>query len=137
MLRGPKWPWPLRKVRKASISPEERDLFERCGETVISMQVTGSFTANVEHAKSWLTERADYHERREQWISGRDFFLEIVIIVLIGWEIHQGREQAKSLQHMDTSTAATANAMQTARDSLKSLADAQNETLRIHPSGTG
>jgi hypothetical protein len=128
---SPRWPWPLRKVRQANIPDTDRDIFERYGETVISMQVSGSFTANPVHARAWLTERADYHERRERWISGRDLFLDIVIIALIGWEIYEGRQQAKVLQHMDNSTAATATAMQTARDSLKSLADAQNEALKI------
>ena len=118
---SPKWPWPLRKVRKADIHKEERDLFERSGETVTSMQVAGSFTGNVDHAKAWLTERADYHERREQWISGRDLFLDIVIILLIGWEIRMSyraerlqndnfREEKAVFENLQSSSAATADA---------------------------
>jgi hypothetical protein len=128
---SPRWPWPLRKVRIADIPKGARDYFERYGETVISMQVSGDFAANAEHARAWLTERADYHERRERWISGRDLLLDIAIIALIGWEIYEGSQQAKVLQHMDSSTGDTASAMRAARDSLKSLADAQAASLKI------
>jgi|HubBroStandDraft_6_1064221.scaffolds.fasta_scaffold13708_2 hypothetical protein len=128
---SPMWPWPLRRVRKANIPDTERDYFERYGENVIAMMVSSGFTGNVANARDWLTERADARERRERWISGRDLFLEIVIIALIGWEIHEGRQQAKVLEHMDSTSGDTASAMKTARDSLKSLADAQNEALKI------
>jgi len=74
---SPKWSWPLRKVRKAKIPKEDRDYFERYGENVISMKVSGSFDQDEQHARAWLTERADYHERREQWISARDLFLDL------------------------------------------------------------
>src|SRR5712692_10977782 len=90
---SPRWPWPLRKVRKANIPNGARDFFERYGETVISMKVSGSFDQDVEHARAWLTERADYHERREQWISARDLILDLVIIGLIGWEIRMSYRQ--------------------------------------------
>src|SRR6266478_6592003 len=80
---SPRWPWPLRKVRKADIPNTERDLFERYGETVISMQVRGSFVEDAEHARAWLTERADYQERRERIT----LLLEIVVVLLILGEI--------------------------------------------------
>jgi len=131
----PKW-W-LRKVRKANIPVTERDICERYGENTIAQTLASGHTPRskdlqviyhtdetVQHARDWLTERADYHERRERWISGRDFFLEIVIIALIGWEIHEGRQQAKVLQHMDTSAAATSA-------SLQRLVAAQDASLKI------
>ncbi len=133
------------KIRRAKdISATERDTCERYGEHVIGTMLAGGFSPKPadllglyhteetrQHARDWLTERADYRERRDRWISGRDFVLEIVIIVLIGWEIHEGRQQAKVLEHMDRSTGDTASAMQAARDSLKSLADSQNASLKI------
>src|SRR6266852_1556368 len=134
---SPTWPWPLRKVRKADIPKEERDLFERYGETVISMQVSGGFTQDVEHAKAWLTERADYHERREQWLSTRELILEIVIIALIGWEIHMSyrqeglqsqdfEKQQQVLTNLQSSSAATANTL----TALQRTAELTNTTLQ-------
>ena len=78
-----------------------------------------------QHARDWLTERSDSYERHEQWRA----IQEIVVIVLIGWEIHDGRQQARLLQHLDTSAAATASAMTAASSSLQSLADAQAKSL--------
>jgi len=132
---SPKWPWPLRKVRKADISASDRDFFERYGETVISMKVSGSLDQDEGHARAWLTERADYHERREQWISARDLILDLVIIGLIGWEInmsyrqerHQSQDfekQQKALTNLQNSSAATS-------DSLHKLVAAQDASLKI------
>jgi hypothetical protein len=41
------------------------------------------------HARDWLTESIDVRDYKERWwVSRRDFLLEAVVIVLIGWEIH-------------------------------------------------
>jgi hypothetical protein len=47
------------------------------------MQASGSFEQDAEHARAWLTERADYHERREQIT----LFIEIAVALLILGEI--------------------------------------------------
>jgi len=86
----------LRKVRKANIPPEERDLFERYGENVIGIVLASGLNpgtgelyklygdANAKaHARDWLTERSDAHEFREQRLE----ILEWSIVVLIVFEI--------------------------------------------------
>jgi hypothetical protein len=87
--------WWLRKVRKADIPEADRDTFERFGEPVIGMLLAGGFSpplpelaqiyadkAKQEHARDWLTERSDAHERREQ----RQETLEwaVLIFVVVG-----------------------------------------------------
>ena len=61
--------------------------------------------------------------------------IEIVLSVYGLWEGHQqGRlmeKQTAALTHMDSSAAATAAAIEAARDSLKSLAAAQDASLKI------
>jgi hypothetical protein len=131
---SPRWPWPLRKVREANIPAAERDLFERYGETVISMQVRGSFVEDAEHARAWLTERADYQERQ----GSITFALEIVVVVLIGGEIllalWQGHLQSRNfddqqqvLTNLQTSSAATAKTL----TSLQSATESMNTTLQM------
>jgi hypothetical protein len=85
-----------RKVRKADIPKERRDLFESCGETVVQLTVTSGHAPaskdlqdiynNVEHARSyaegWLTEMGDRRANKE-W---RLEFVEwaILIFVIVG-----------------------------------------------------
>jgi cytoskeletal protein RodZ len=134
---SPRWPWPLRTVRKANITDSERDYFERYGENVVAMMASSGFEGNVEHARAWLTERADSHERREQWISGRDLILDLVIIVLIGWEIRMSyrqerlqsqdfEKQQQVLTNLQSSSAATANTL----IALQRTAELTNTTLQ-------
>jgi len=56
------------------------------------MMASSGFTGNVEHARAWLTERADSRERRER----TTFSLEIVVVLLIGGEIVLGLWQDTS-----------------------------------------
>jgi len=80
--------------------------------------------------------------KRNEEIAERDFRLERLVVWLIAAEIfvslvfgcfgiYEGIKQANVLDRMDTSAAATATAMQTARDSLKTLSDAQAASLKI------
>lgn len=136
---SPRWPWPLRKVRKAKITDAERDYFERYGESVVAMMVSSGFDGNVEHARDWLTERADSRERREQWTSVRDLFLEMVIIALIGWEIWLGYQEAdrqsknfqkqqQVLTNLEQSSAATTATLQLMNAALEqSLATSKSQ----------
>src|SRR5437868_3547522 len=94
-------------IRKAKISTEDRELFQRYGESVISQVVAriasplqadlSEILQNKEKwlaARDWLTERADAADRRAR----RDLALELLIILLIGAEIilalWEGNKQA-------------------------------------------
>jgi hypothetical protein len=106
--------WKLVGIRLAeTISSEERDVLERYGEQVIGTMIAGGFSPDHDDlrpfqrdanslvgARAWLTERSDLRDWRDRWVSGRDLVLEIVVIALIGWEIHVGivgdRQQAES-----------------------------------------
>ncbi|HEV1993888.1 MAG TPA: hypothetical protein VGR03_06130 [Candidatus Acidoferrum sp.] len=125
---------PSPKSRKANISPAEREIFERYGETVIAMQVAGSFDQNVEHARDWLTERTRSRQRREQIT----FALEIVVVLLIGGEIllslwggHQQSQnfdkQQQILTNLQNSSAATAKTL----TSLQSATESMNTILQM------
>jgi hypothetical protein len=97
---------------------------------------------SLTEADFYLKALASRHDAR---IAQRDFLMEVAVIALIGieivlsvyglWEGHQQgkliEKQTMALTHMDTSSAATATAMQAARDSLKSLAEAQAASLKI------
>jgi len=128
------WPWPQRKARKTDIPAEERELFERYGETVISMQVSGSFVQNVEHARDWLTERTRSRQRRETIT----FVLEIAVVLLILgeillalWQEHlQSRnfnEQQQVLTNLQKSSEATAKTL----TSLQSATESMNTILQM------
>src|SRR5262249_23760063 len=90
----PMWMW--RKVRRADISKADRDLFERFGETVIAMVLAGGLTpqepqlatihTNVEtrsHARDWLTERGDLHERHEDRIELVEWAILLFVIISV------------------------------------------------------
>jgi hypothetical protein len=148
----------LVRIRKAHIPQAERDVMDRYGENVIAQMLSGGSTprakelhpvyqtdAKVKHAARWLTERADSRERRDQWISTRDFILEIVVIALIGWEIRLGYQQARLqsqefgkqsqefdkqqqiLTNLEKSSTATANTLV----SLQRTTELMNTTLQM------
>src|SRR6266446_9941300 len=92
-----------RTVRKAQISKEDRDLFERYGEAVIGSVLAGgtcpsapelqifvpgniclpSNPGKCTEARDWLTECRDAHERHEQRLET----IEIGVVALISLEI--------------------------------------------------
>lgn len=85
-----------RKIRKANIPNNERDLLERYGENVVGMVLANSYTPAAgelyrlqgdqimkANARDWLTERGDAHEQREQRLE----ILEWAIVGLIIVEI--------------------------------------------------
>jgi hypothetical protein len=150
------WPWNWRKVRKARISKEDRDLFERYGETVVASILASNPSTTEIHAyiagqdyepssqgrrpaaRDWLTECRDAHELREQRVET----VEIGVVALITLEIllsfifgaigiYEGLKQGEALDRMARSTADTAATMQTVRDELKSLAADQAKTREI------
>jgi len=85
-----------RNVRKAENIPQEhRDLFERCGETVVQLTVTSGHTPastdlqriynNVDHARSsaevWLTEMGDRRANKERRLEFVEWAILIFVIV--------------------------------------------------------
>src|SRR5882724_5816255 len=72
--------------------------------------------------RAWLAEQLSIREYRERWIPIRDFVLEIVVIALIGWEIHLGYKQEEQqssnfeaqqriLTNLNTSSKSTADTL--------------------------
>jgi hypothetical protein len=97
--------WWWRKVRKAKIPADERDFFERLGETVIQLAITSGLTPRSEslrgiygkadtlkHAEEWLTERGDLREQHEQRLETVEWAILIFVVFgviadfkLAGW----------------------------------------------------
>ena len=96
-----------------------------------------------QHARDWLTEAADVREFKDRWVSGRDLVLEIVVIALIGWEIHMGyrqetqqsknfADQQRVLTNLGDSSKATADIL----TSLKATTEAMNESVKRSAAAT-
>lgn len=139
--------WPLRQFRKADIPPGLRDICERYGEDVIGMtlasglgprakdlQTVYATDETIEHARTWLTERG----RSRRWRDRITLSLEIVVVLLIGWEIYLGyqqerlqsrnsKEQQQVLTNLQTSSAATAKTF----TSLQSATESMNTILQM------
>jgi hypothetical protein len=138
-------------VRIASdITEKERDIFESYGEQTISTMLAGGLPPSTQdlrdiyisefakrHARDWLTEVADLREFKDRWVSGRDLFLELVVIALIGWEIFMGYQQERMqsknfidqqriLKDMEESSKATAGTLA----SLKSTTEIMNQSVQ-------
>jgi hypothetical protein len=67
--------------------------------------------------------------RHDSWISLRDLILELVIIALIGWEVHEGNRQFDLLGAMNRNTAATVAAMNNLRQDQQASLATQKTTL--------
>ena len=92
----------FREVREARITPERRDIFERYGETVIQLVITGGFTppsptlqpiyTNVDgirdDAEIWLRERADITANKECRLELVEW--AVLIFVIIGVVVDVG-----------------------------------------------
>ena len=147
--------WKLVGIRLAEeISPEERDVLERYGEQVIGTMIAGGFSPDHDDlrpfervansrlgARAWLTERSDIREWRDRWVSGRDLFLEIVVIALIGWEIHVGvvgdrqqdnsfRKQQDILTNLQESSKHTADILSALKTTTETMSQTSAEQLR-------
>jgi hypothetical protein len=152
-------------IRKAEqISGHDRETCARYGEHVIGTMLAGGLAPKSEDllaiyqsetsrqsARDWLTERADYYERWEEWRSLRELLLEGAVIGLILIEIllsivfgtigicegvKQGQvldRQATLLEHMDraaSDTAATVHALKTDQEKSVERLKEMNENLR-------
>lgn len=98
----------------------------------------GQNPGKVNQARSWLTERRDAQERREQRLEAIEIGVVALITVEIllsfifgGVGIYEGLKQGQALDHMDSSADATATTMQTVRDELKSFAADQAKMREI------
>jgi len=84
------------QLRKADIPTDERDMFERVGESGLQLTLAGGFhpkadelgriyssdTAVIRHAQEWLTERADLRARHEWRLERLEW--AILIFVILG-----------------------------------------------------
>jgi hypothetical protein len=70
--------------------------------------------------------------RSDSWVSIRDLILEIIVIGLIGWEIHMGYRQAadeatefaqqqKIFQNLETSSQATADTLTALKTTMQAM----------------
>jgi hypothetical protein len=75
-------------------------------------------------------------ENRRYWLG---VLIEVLVVLLIGWELKEGYKQADVLEKLRASTEATATAMASTRDSLKSLErlNEMNEKLQASLTQTG
>ena len=123
-------------VRFMYVPDSVRETCDRYGEQVIGAMLAGGFnppTADLQFvyqseirrqdARDWLTERNSIREYRERWIPLRDLILELAVILLIGWEIYEGRSQAEILNKMKASGEATAHAAQESLNAAKKSMD--------------
>jgi hypothetical protein len=96
--------WWWRKVRKANIPREARDLFEQIGESCVQLILTSGFNPRAENfrkiynndeyikdVEAWLTERGDSRELHEQRLETVEW--AILIFVVLGviadsWKLH-------------------------------------------------
>jgi hypothetical protein len=102
-----RWRWT--KVQRANLPQDERDLLERCGSDLIRMMlVSGLHPALPElsatygspekkaRAATWLTEKAQQAERREERLET----VEVAILVLVGLEVlHDFGPFIKAIPH--------------------------------------
>jgi hypothetical protein len=138
-LATPAWPLPFRR-RQSNITDAERETFERYGETIIAMQVRGSFVEDPEHAGEWLKERATSRQRRESIT----FALEVVVVVLIGGEIllalwqehlqslnfNDQQQVLTNLQNSSAETAKTLTSVRSATESMNAILQLQLDALK-------
>jgi hypothetical protein len=86
-------------------------------------------------AQFYIQERDRRHDSR---IGLRDLILELVIIALIGWEVHEGNKQFDLLKKMNDNTAATTAATgqlrQAQLDSLATLKDSLQAMNEVNKS---
>jgi len=96
--------------------------------------LTGTYQAPLDDAgKLRLLLEAQFYlaavaRKRDERVARRDFWMEVAVIALIGFEIilsliglHDGNQQASILVHMDKSAGDTALAMKATKESLETL----------------
>ena len=91
------------RVRKAAIPLGDRDTFERYGETVMGILLTGGLNQIAEEliniygdktkhpfVRDWLTERSDLREGRErrmEFVEWAIFIFVVLGVVVEGWQL--------------------------------------------------
>src|SRR6267142_1609523 len=137
---------PPPKTPTPEIPGELEKTCDRYGEGVIGMMLASGFTPlpeelqdihyskeKVEQARVWLTKRRS----SSRWRERITLSLEIVVVLLIGWEIYLGyqqerlqsqnfQKQQQVLTNLETSSAATAKTL----TSLQSATESMNTTLQ-------
>lgn len=109
------------------------ELRQKANECFDKSEVAGSLDRPglLLEAKFYL----DEIERREQaWITSRDFFLEIIIIVLIGLELYfgitGGNAQLDVLAKLNSSASETAASLKSLQEKQQAALDAQEQSLQ-------
>jgi len=88
--------WWWRKIRFADIPKEDRDMFERFGDSVIQSIIAASHQPRapelqamysnkelIDNTTKWLTERGDAHEQREQRLETVEWAILIFLAVSV------------------------------------------------------
>lgn len=123
----------------------EQQLQQKANECFVKAEETNVHLADGGFEKLRLQLEAQFYltalaRKRDDAVAQRDFRMEVGVIILIGLEIIlsvifgvggvlEGKDQARILKEMDTSTAATATSMTAVSTSMNSLAAAQTESL--------
>jgi hypothetical protein len=116
---------PLESLDKLS----SRELTRRAEEAFAQLKTCGyeQRAALLLEAQFYIQER---DRRHDSWISFRDLILELVIIALIGWEVHEGNKQYDLLQTMNANTAATVTAVKNLQQAQDASLDTLKDTLQ-------
>jgi hypothetical protein len=107
----------------------KQELTRRANELFAEMKTCGheQRPALLLEAQFYLQER---DRRHDSWISLRDLLLELIVIALIGWEVHEGNKQYDLLNTMNLNAAATVAAMQKSVEAMGKLQQAQDDSLK-------
>jgi hypothetical protein len=107
---------------------KRRDLKARANECLAKYEDAGGLD------KPYLLLEAQLYmqeldRRHDSWISYRDLILEVVVILLIGWEIWFGSKQDDVLTRLQESTAATTTALMSVQSTSAAMNDAVQQQL--------
>ena len=85
--------------------------------------------ALLEDAQFYREELRSRAERRSRRI---DIFLELIIIAMIGWEIHEGRQQASTLDRVATNAASTSTILESVQKTMKETQVIEDRLLALN-----
>ena len=109
---------------------------ERLSRTQLRAKANEAFHSAEEEGPGYLAQAEFYvrelQHRRDSWVSIRDFVLEIIVIGLIGWEIHMGyraerlqsqnfEKEEKVFTNLEANSATTANTLTTVEGTMVTM----------------
>jgi hypothetical protein len=106
-----------------------------------SIEATNESRAGIIAEAEFLMRELD--RRNDSWVSVRDFILEIIVIALIGWEIHMSyraehlqssnaKEEGQILTHLADSSRATSDILTALSKTTDIMANAVQEQLGLN-----